>query len=185
MKKIFFLFIILILVFSSTESFSKKKAEKLVKIGCIDLNEILDQIPEKKEFQNQLQTKQKEFQKQKEEMEKELQQMTSDFSNASKKEKTKKTAELNIKIFNQKQKLADFIKNSNSQLTDLQDSLVQPVLKKIQNIISEVSIREGFSMIIDKSSYVFYVEKNLDITKDVIEELKKQYNEDKRDEKHK
>jgi len=185
MKKIFTLFVILIFVFSATEGFSKKKAEKLIKIGCIDLNEILDQTPEKRDIQKQLQAKQKEFQGQKEKMEKELQQMISDFSNADKKHKDKKTAELNIQIFNQKQKLADFIQNSNSQLSDLEDSLIQPVLKKIQNIISEVSIREGFSMIIDKSSYVFYVEKNLDITKDVIEELKKQYNEDKRDEKHK
>jgi len=162
----------------------KKKAEKLFKVGCIDIQEVFDSVPEKANVQTRLETKQKEITAKQSQMESDLSAMVSDLSNQKSRLKPAEAADYNIRIFNKKKELMDFLDVSNKAMADLEQKLLAPVLSKIQTIIKEVSVQYGFSMIIDKSTYVLYVDKELDITDEVIDAIKKAQKEEDLDKAH-
>jgi Skp family chaperone for outer membrane proteins len=162
----------------------KKKAERLFKVGCIDIQEVFDSVPEKANVQARLQTRQKEISARQAQLEGDLSAMVSDLSNQKARLKPAEAAEYNIRIFNKKKELMDFLDASNKELADLEQKLLEPVLARIQTIIKEVTVQYGFSMIIDKSTYVLYVDKELDITDEVIDAIKKAKKEEDLDKAH-
>jgi outer membrane protein len=179
-KRFFFLFLA-VLFCGSTVFAAAKKAEKLTKVGCIDIQQVLTNLSQKDEVTKKLTDRQKELDKKKADMERELATMLQNFTNDRGRMKPNEIADNNIKIYNKKQDLAVFIDKSNYELQDLQEALLQPLLKKVREIIKDISVSKGFSMIIDKAAYVYYVDKELDITGDVIDELHKQHKEDQRE----
>ncbi|GEM_PF-1530522 len=184
MKKIIFvslLSFLLLVTGSFAQSSKKKTAEKLVKVGCVDFPRVFDAIPQKEEIEKKLSSMQAEFEKKRLEKEKELESLISDYSNN--KGNRSQLAEMNIRIATVRIELHNLIQDSNEKLAAQEDLLLQPVLKNIKNIVRDKSIQYGFSMIVDKSTYVIYVDKGLDITDDVIEEIKKQEKEKEKDEK--
>jgi Skp family chaperone for outer membrane proteins len=161
----------------------KKKAEKLVKVGCVDIQRVFDSIPQKKEVQDKLDKMQTEFAQKKAVLEKDLDNIVQEYTNKKGDMSKNQLTEKNIQIATKRIELYNYIQDSNGKLSEQEDLLLQPVLKSIRNIIKEKAVQFGFSMIIDKSTYVIYVDKELDITKDVIEEINKSYKEQTIDEK--
>jgi Skp family chaperone for outer membrane proteins len=161
----------------------KKKAEKLVKVGCVDIQRVFDSIPQKKEVQDKLDKMQAEFAQKKAVLERDLDNIVQEYTNKKGDMSKNQLTEKNIQIATKRIELYNYIQDSNGKLSEQEDLLLQPVLKSIRNIIKEKAIQFGFSMIIDKSTYVIYVDKELDITKDVIEEINKSYKEQTIDEK--
>lgn len=162
----------------------KKKAEKLVKIGCVDIQRVFEAIPQKKEVQEKLDKMQAESALKKEALEKALNDLVQDYTNKKSDMSKNQLTEKNIQIATKRIELYNFIQDSNNKLSEQEDLLLQPVLKSIRNIIKEKAVQFGFSMIIDKSTYVVYVDKELDITKDVIDEINKSYKEQSKDAQH-
>jgi len=162
----------------------KKKAEKLYKVGCINIQKVFDTVPEKSAVQTKLQARQKELTGKQSQIEQELSSLISDFSNQKGRLKPVETADFNIRIFNKTKELSDFRDASSKELSDYESELLSPVLSKIQTIIKEISVQYGFSMIIDKSTYVLYVDKELDITDEVIDAIKKAQKEQELEQQH-
>jgi outer membrane protein len=86
-------------------------------------------------------------------------------------ERQKKELEIQSKILDLKR----FIEKSNQQLEEKESELLEPVIQDIKDVIRAVSIKYGYSIILDKSTYILYIEKEYDITQEVIDELKVKY----------
>lgn len=184
LKRVFFLILAVLFCGGTAFAAAPKKAEKLTKVGCIDIQQVLTNLSQKDELTKQLSDLQKELEKKKTDLERELSTMLQTFTNDRGRMKPNEIAENNIKIYNKKKELADYIDASNIKLQDKQETLLQPLLKKVKDIIKEISITKGFSMIIDKAAYVYYVDKDLDITDEVIDKLRKEHTEEVRDSGH-
>lgn len=185
MKRIISLVLVVLMATMSgafAQSAKKKSAERLVKIGCVDFTRVFDSIPQKKEIEGKLANLQGEYEKKQVEKEKELNALLSDYTNNKGNMSKNQVTEMNTRIATLRIELHNLIQDANEKLAAQEDVLLQPVLRNIKNVVREKSIQYGFSMILDKSTYVVYVEKELDITDDVIEEIKKQTKESEKDE---
>jgi outer membrane protein len=185
MKKILSLTLVVLMATMTglfAQSTKKKSAERLVKVGCVDFTRVFDSIPQKKEIESKLAGLQAEYEKKQGEKEKELNALLAEYTNNRGNMNKNQITEMNTRIATLRIELHNLIQEANEKLAAQEDVLLQPVLRNIKNVVREKSIQYGFSMILDKSTYVVYVEKDLDITDDVIEEINKQTKESKKDE---
>lgn len=168
-----FLFISFLLL--QNPVYAAKKAEKLQKIGCIDIQDTFEQLDSKGELTAELDARRDELMKERESMEAELAVLKKRMDQKADGSRESKEADLRIDIFNKEKALLDFIDQANEDLGALEAKLLAPVLEDIRDAIREVSKKYGYDMIIDKSTYVLYVDKEYDVTSLVIDELNKQY----------
>jgi len=177
-------FIIFILIFGiSLAAYGQKKAEKLQKIGCVDVREVFEQIPQAINAQQQLENKQKEIEKIKEEQQKELNAMLSEATNMKSPLRSLDALELNRRMTAKRREMSEFAERSAKELAELEEKLLQPVFSKLQSVVKEIAQKNGLSMVIDRVS-VIYVEKEYDITQNVIEEMKKAEKEENMEKIH-
>jgi outer membrane protein len=161
------------LTLCSVPAFAQKKAEKLQKIGCVDVREIFDAMPQSAAVQRELEKKQQEFQQKKSDMERALDLLVAQVSE-DRNRRPQEVLDLNAQISSKRRELNDFIEKSNQELADAEQKLLQPVLARLQGVIKDVAQKNGLSMVIDRSTYVLYVDKEYDITQAVIEAMKKE-----------
>ncbi len=173
MKKIIvsLMFISLFLAFNSYA----KRAEKIVKIGAVDLQKVFYKSPGKKLAEEKLDKVRKDLEKKKKLKEDEIKKLQTEYSNKrlvlNDTERQKKELEIQTKILELKQ----YIEKSNKTLEDKENEFLEPVIQDIKDVIRAVSIKYGYSIILDKSTYILYIEKEYDITDDVLKELKVKY----------
>ncbi len=170
--------IFLCLIFFSlnlTINLRAKRAERIVKIGAVDLERVFEKSPGKALAEETLEKKREEFEKQKKEKEAEIKKLQTEYSNKkyvmNDTEREKMELEIQKKILD----LKEFINKSNKNLEDLENKLLEPVIEDIKDVIRAVSIKYGYSIILDKSTYILYIDSEYDITDEVIDELKVKY----------
>jgi Skp family chaperone for outer membrane proteins len=178
MKKIIY-FSSLCIIIISFNAYARK-AERLVKIGCVDLNKVFELSEGKKIAENYLNKLKSDMLATKSKKEEEIKKLQTEYSNNYKNwdsdEREKKSLEIKQKII----ELKEFIDQSNKKLEEEEAKLIEPIIEDIKDVIKAVSLKYGYSIIIDKSTYVLYVDKDFDITDEVIEELKVKYKEKKK-----
>jgi len=158
MKRLTLIWLMAIFMLSINSLYGRK--EKLIKVGCVDLQKVFERSEGKRLA------------------EKHLNKMRDDF--AKKKEKMEEADAMELKIERKLMELRKFIDKSNQKLEDEENKLLEPLIEDIKDVVKAVSIKYGYNMILDKSTYVLYVDKDLDITDDVIDELKAKYRESKK-----
>ncbi|MDD5065690.1 MAG: OmpH family outer membrane protein [bacterium] len=163
-----------VLAFSFTP-LSAKKAEKLVKIGAVDLQKVFEKSEGRKIAEAQLDKKREEFEKQKGTKEDEIKKLKEDLegkkSSLSSGEKEKIELDIKTKMLDLKM----FIEDSNNKLMEEENKLLEPLVNDIKDVIRAVSIKYGYDIILDKSTYILYIDKEFDITEDVLTELSVKY----------
>lgn len=173
------LILILSLSFLFASNLFARKAEKLIKIGCVDLHKVFEKSAGKKIAEEHLNKMKMEMEKKKEQKEEEIKKLQSEYSNNVEdwSDALKEAKELEIQ--RKLKELRDFIEESNKKLEAEQDKLLEPLIEDIKDVIKAVSIKYGYNIIIDKSTYVLFVDKDLDITDEVLDELEVKYKEKK------
>lgn len=176
MKKIFIFFVIfsLSLLFSFGFLYAKK-AEKLVKVGAVDLQKVFEASPGKQVAKEQLDKKREQFENEKKKKEEKIKELQDEFERKKytmdDNEKEKKGLEIRaLKI-----ELKEFINKSNETLIAEEDKLLEPLVDDIKDVIRAVSIKYGYDIILDKSTYILFIDKEYDITQEVLNELKVKY----------
>ncbi len=175
MKKIAFIWFFLAIFI--TCGYSGRRAEKLIKIGCVDIQKVFEESPGKKMAEEAINKKKKEYEEKKKKIEQEIEELQKEYHEKIEAGEGDEAEEIREKIEAKKKELKALIDKANEELSALEDKLITPVINDIRDVIKAVAIKNGFTMIIDKSTYVLFVEKEYDITDEVIKELKLKYPE--------
>jgi Skp family chaperone for outer membrane proteins len=169
MTKKVLLFAFLILGFSAI-------AQKAQRIGYIDMEYILENVPEYKEAQSKLNSKALTWQQNIEKQQKEIEALKSEL-NIEKALMTKelildKEEDIQIKELELK-KLQDSYFGVEGDLFLLRQQLVQPVQDLVYNAIQDIAVKRKYDFILDKSTdlIMLYTNKQYDISELVIKSI--------------
>ena len=183
MTKKVLLFAFLILGFSAI-------AQKAQRIGYIDMEYILENIPEYKEAQSKLNSKALTWQQNIEKHQKEIEALKSEL-NIEKALMTKelildKEEDIQIKTLELK-KLQDSYFGVEGDLFLLRQQLVQPVQDLVYNAIQDIAVKRKYDFVLDKSTdlIMLYTNKQYDISELVIKSITREQMLDAADEKRK
>lgn len=166
MTKKIFLFAFLILSFSSN-------AQKAQKIGYVDLEYILENIPEYMEAQKTINARAIGWQNDIEKQQKDIEALKAELNNEKalltkalieEKEEDIQIKELDVK----NQQIAHF--GTNGDLFFLRQQLVKPVQDIVYNAIQDIATKRKFDFVMDKSSalLMLYTNKEYDISELVL-----------------
>lgn len=169
MAKKIFLFAFLILGFSSI-------AQKAQKIGFVDLEYILENIPEYMEAQTKINAKAASWQNDIEKQQKEIESLKAELNNEKalltkalidEKEEDIQIKELDLKNL----QIAHF--GTNGDLFFLRQQLVKPVQDIVYNAIQDIATKRKFDFVMDKSSalLMLYTNKEFDISELVLKSV--------------
>ena len=169
MTKKIFLFAFLILGFSSI-------AQKAQKIGFVDLEYILENIPEYMEAQTKINAKAISWQNDIEQQQKEIEALKAELNNEKalltkalieEKEEDIQIKELDLKKF----QIAHF--GTDGDLFFLRQQLVKPVQDIVYNAIQDIASKRRYDFVMDKSSslLMLYTNKEFDISELVLNSI--------------
>ena len=172
MTKKVLLFAFVILSFSSI-------AQKAQRIGYIDMEYILENIPEYNEAQSKLNSKALTWQKNIEKQQQEIEALKAEL-NIEKALMTKelildKEEDIQIKNLELK-KMQDSYFGVNGDLFLLRQQLVQPIQDLVYNAIQDIAVKRKYDFVLDKSTdlIMLYTNSQYDISELVIKSITKE-----------
>jgi len=166
--------LVILLFFLSFISF----AQKGQRVGYIDMNYILENVPEYVDAQSKLDDKVKKWQQKLDDLSKEIETQKIDLSN----EKSLLTKELineyeeDILIKeNELKRLQNAYFGPKGDLFQLRNQLAKPVQDQVYNAVQEIAVRKKFDFVLDKSSdlILLYSNNKFDISEQVLNSIVK------------
>ena len=147
-----------------------------VTLGKVDIQKILVTVKEAKrvgdKVKAEFEKKQKELQGIEEQIKKDQEAFQKQVHVLNDKAKAKKQQEIQEKVMNLQQKAMAYQK----EIQDLENSFKNPILNKINDIVSEVSKKEGVDFTYEIStSAILYAKDQKDLTDAVIKEYDKKH----------
>ncbi len=142
-----------------------------LKIGLVDINELVEKMPDTAAAQKQVDETGKKYQEEFNKLQEEMQRRVDDFQNMKQDElpaiRERKARELQ----DYQQKLDQFSQNAMQDLQKMNQDLMAPVIQKVRTAIESVGKENGFSLIQDINSQYFYDAPVVNITSDVKAKL--------------
>lgn len=166
MKRVILLGVTLVFILSSVNTFAQK-----LKLGYVEVEEIITIIPDKakaqaalteysKELEGQLQTMNQEFEKKYQEYETNYQ----TWGEAVRKDKEKEITSL-------QQRIQEFQVSAQQDLQAKEQELLQPIYNKINEAIKQVGDENGYTYIYDNSTLLYKSDDAENITDQVKTKL--------------
>ncbi|MCX7820788.1 MAG: OmpH family outer membrane protein [Brevinematales bacterium] len=168
--------ILLILIIGVNLSFS---AIKLVRIGVVDLDRVFAAYPGIADIQKKLKDERDKYEVEINKKKEEINILEANVTNQNltESERASRLAEIEFK----KQRLSEYVNEVNNNLISLKDEMTKSIYQKINIVIQRVGMEKGFSVIFKRSSdAILFVDKEVDITADVITRLRKEVEIDRR-----
>lgn len=170
MKKLVLLVLSIGIVFSGSSY-----GARLVKIGCVDVEEIFNSYPGTSDIREKLKKEKDKYQldidKQKDEVAKLESGLQLNYSKLTDDERQRRVAEIDYK----KELLNEFIEDSNKKLAAFKEELTKPIYIKIYTMIKRVCAEKGFSFVIRKDSdSLLYSDREFDLTQEVRSRINKE-----------
>lgn len=163
----------ILIVFMLMVSCQNLLAQVQLKIGHVNVVEIVSLLPESDSAQLLLEKDTKEFENMLEEMQVELNNLVNDYetNQGNYSDLIRKTKE--SEIMGMREKIFNFQQNANQQLQQRNYELLQPIYEKVQKAINNVATQGGFTYILDisKGSVVFVSADSQNINSLVLEDL--------------
>ena len=157
------------LILNSTNSYSQND----LKIGHINVVEIITALPETDSAQTLLEKDTKELESMNEEMQVEYNKLVNDYQEnlntySDMVRSTKESA-----IFEMQNKIQSFQENASQQLQERNAELMQPIYKRVQLAVEKIAADENFTYVLDlsKGAVVFTGVNSQDLSPLVLEEL--------------
>ncbi len=165
MKK--FIFLILI----TTVSLSSQ-----IKVGYVDSETIMKQLPEAQEAQRKVEALIQQWQVELQKMKDEWKSKYDEYERRKLILTDEARAQMERELSELDRKIADFQMQKfgpDGELYHRQDELIKPIQDKIFNAIKEVAIEEGFDFVFDKSGEILllYANEKYDLTQKVLNKL--------------
>jgi outer membrane protein len=149
------------------------------KIGYVDSDAIMDQLPDAQDARQQIDVLVNEWQGEIKKMENEWKTKYDDYEKRKLIMSDIIRSETESELIKLEQKIAEYREKkfgTNGELFQKQDELMKPIQNKIFNIIKKVAEEEELDFVFDKSGQIaiLYAKDKFDITNKVIDQLKKQ-----------
>ena len=141
-----------------------------LKIAYVDLSKVFDGYQKTKEFDAVLQTEGEAFQKERDAMIQKIQDSQSKLDLMKDSEK----ASLQADIEKQKNDVVAFDKDKRTQLAKKRDDKVREILAEIQNIVSNIAKKEGYTYVLN-DRVMIYGDPQFNITDEVSKNLNDSY----------
>ncbi len=150
-----------------------QRANKIIKVGCIDIQKIIDKVSDDQALKNILKNDKNQFLKQAKKLSEDIKKLKSilDYENRL---SSARINEIRKEIEKKEKELDKYLSKKSDSLRYRDKILSQEILANIYKIIKKVAVREGYSLILEKSAAVVYVDDKVDITKEVIRALEKE-----------
>ncbi|NPV01628.1 MAG: OmpH family outer membrane protein [Brevinematales bacterium] len=176
------IFSLMAIMFLASGGFAADENKRLVLIGFVDVEEVVKFYPGIEDVKQKIKVEKDKYQVQINKLKEEIaimeQNYQQNFNSMTDEEKERREAEIQYK----KETLYEYIDDANKKLDALKEELTGPIYAKISAIIERVSKEKGYSFVFKKSSKdILYVDKEFDLTPDVIERLKKELQLEDRD----
>lgn len=148
-------------------------------IAYVNIDKVFQEYKGINDINVQIEKELKDWKTQMTDMEKEINRLEKKYEEEapmlSEEAKIRKRDEIN----KMRRQLDDFIEEiwgENGKADNINKQLLKPVADKINNVISEMAIESEFSAVFDLSdANIIYVDPQLDITQDIIDELNKEF----------
>ena len=169
--------VLLIIMLVALVSFAQAQKEKPLRVGVVDVEKIVKEIPEALEadkklqtitvaFRDSLNTIEKNFVERAEKYQKQKTMMTAD------QQKVEEESLQKIQIEYQKFQQEKF--GNQGEIAQLREELLAPIREKVREAIKRVAVKEGMSFVFDKTNpTLLYAEDAFDITLAVMDNIKR------------
>ncbi|NMB81899.1 MAG: OmpH family outer membrane protein [Ignavibacteria bacterium] len=166
-------FIAALLFFVSINSYSQAK------IGYVDSDAIMDQLPDAQDARQQIDALVNEWQSEIKKLEGEWKTKYDDYEKRKLIMSDIVRAETESELIKLEQKIVEYREKkfgTNGELFQKQDELMKPIQNKVFTIIKKVAEEEELDFVFDKSGQIaiLYAKEKFDITNKVLQLLKKQ-----------
>jgi outer membrane protein len=170
MKK-FIVFFLGGLILFSFNSFAQ------LKIGYVDSNTIMDNLPDAQDARQKLDALIQDWQKQLNDLQAQWQQKYDDYQKRKLIMTDQTRSDTEAELVKLEQQVSDFREKkfgTNGELFQKQDELMKPVQNKIFNAIQEIAKEEDLDFVFDRSGDVMllYAKDQYDLTSKVLDRLK-------------
>ena len=169
MKKV--VLVLTILLFAAAENFGQ------LKIGYVDSDTIMKQLPDAQDNQKKLDALIKEWQEELNKMEKDWKAKYDDYEKRKLILSEQKRAEIEKELVQMEDATTKYRTDKfgvRGELFQKQEELTKPVLNRIFNAIEEVAKENDYDFIFDRSGDIIflYAKEQYDVTNQVLEKLK-------------
>ena len=169
MKKLASL-LLLVLLFSFTNISAQ------LKIGYVDSEAIINQLPDAQDAQKSIDVQIDEWEKEIKKLEQKWKEKYDDYERRKLIMSKQKKAEMEKELISLEQDAANFKRDkfgANGKLFKLQEELMKPIQNQVFNAIDEVAKEEDFDFIFDRSGDLIflYAKEKYDVTPQVLSKL--------------
>lgn len=152
-------------------------AQKGTKIGYIDSQSILTQLPEAIKAQGDVQSAIDNIKGKIDSLGQAYQQTLQDYQKQSNMMTDAKKREAQQKIMGMEKDYNDLRAklDANGEVAQLNQKLMKPIIDKIKKVVEEISKQEGIQLVLEKSDQlqtIWYAEPSMDLTYKVLDKLK-------------
>jgi len=170
MKKIIFSFLLLFL-FTPFNIFSQ------LKIGYIDSDTIIKNLPDAQDTKQKLDALIQEWQNELKEMEGKLKAKKDDYEKRKLIMTEQTSTDIETEISQLEKEISDYREKKfgpNGELFKKQDELMKPIQNKIFNVIQQIATEDDLDFVFDRSGDILflYAKEQYDLTSEVLERLK-------------
>ncbi|MBT8379776.1 MAG: OmpH family outer membrane protein [Ignavibacteria bacterium] len=167
----YFIFLSCILFFISSNSYSQ------LKVGYIDSDTILENLPDAQDARQKLDALIQEWQNELKKMEADIKAKRDDFEKRKLIMTEQTSQEMQQEIETLEAELSTFREKkfgANGEVFQKQNELMKPIQNKVFNIIQQIALEEDLDFVFDRSGDVMflYAKEEYDLTVQVLERLK-------------
>jgi len=171
MKKIILLFSLLLIIVSSSEIYSQ------LKIGYVDSDAIMKQLPDAQDTQKKLDAIIKEWQEELSKMEKDWKTKYDDYDKRKLVLSEQKRVEIEKELSQMEDQISKYRQDkfgAKGELFMKQEELMKPIQNRVFTAIQDVAKANNYDFVFDRSGDMMflYAKDDYDLTKLVIEKLK-------------
>jgi len=149
-------------------------SKKIVKIGCIDIQKVVDEISSDSMLKKVVMARQSEFLREAEVLAQEIKKLKDILNKEEGVLPSDRVNSIREEIIFKEKKLKDELEQKSSALQRTENTQMYKLLQNIYDVIKEVALEEGYSMILEKGTSVIYVDPDIDITDLVLDKVKEE-----------
>ena len=151
-----------------------QKQRNIVKVGCVDIQKIVDKVVADRTLRTVLENKNSDFLKKAEKWAAEIKKQQLILENEQGSLPQERLEAIREEIVAKKAQLREYLDHK-SQVIQQEEQLVSyGVLKEIYEIVKKVAVNAGYGLVLEKGASVVYSDTELDITNEVLKFLEEE-----------
>ncbi|MGB9770481.1 MAG: OmpH family outer membrane protein [Candidatus Kapaibacteriota bacterium] len=174
MKRLVFLAALTLIFLANNRVFSQKSSSSALGIsfGVVDINMIVEQLPEAKEADAKLKEMQKQLQDTIVKMQDALQKKVDTYLKQKSMMPADQQQKQEQQLQEEQQRMQQYYNEKLNEIQNKREEFLEPIRNKVKNAIQAVSKEENLSIVFDKGN-LLYSEDKFDITFKVLDKIKR------------